>query len=416
MPRPASAATPPPPRARAVPVLALLPALAASGVRAAAPLASYAVAGTGQVRCYDDRAEIACPLPGQPWFGQDAQSQSPVPAYHDNGDGTVSDLGTGLTWVKSPGAKVGHAEAASGAASCRVGGHGDWRLPSVKELYSLILFSGTDVSSCLAPGGSCPDPVPFLDTRFFDFSYGDTAAGERVIDAQYWSSTPYVSTTMNGERTVFGVNFADGRIKGYPSDRMRQFVRYVRGPAYGVNDFADGGDGTVTDRATGLTWDASDSGVGLAWKDALAWVQARNAARHRGHDDWRLPDAKELQSLVDYTRSPATTGSAAIDPRFQTTAIVDERGHPGYACYWASTTHADASGSGAWAVYVCFGEALGWIPSPVTGAWAVLDVHGAGAQRSDPKAGSAASYPHGHGPQGDVVRVANFVRLVRSAR
>jgi hypothetical protein len=42
-----------------------------------------------------------------------------------------------------------------------------------------------------------------------------------------------------------------------------------------------------------------------------------------------------------------------------------------------------------------------------------VDVHGAGAQRSDPKSGNAAMFPHGRGPQGDVIRISNYVRLVR---
>ena len=41
------------------------------------------------------------------------------------------------------------------------------------------------------------------------------------------------------------------------------------------------------------------------------------------------------------------------------------------------------------------------------------DVHGAGAQRSDPKTGDPADYPTGHGPQGDAIRIYNYVRLVR---
>jgi hypothetical protein len=46
----------------------------------------------------------------------------------------------------------------------------------------------------------------------------------------------------------------------------------------------------------------------------------------------------------------------------------------------------------------------------------VIDVHGAGCQRSDPKDGDPADYPSwGHGPQGDVRRVFNHVRLVRDA-
>jgi hypothetical protein len=46
-----------------------------------------------------------------------------------------------------------------------------------------------------------------------------------------------------------------------------------------------------------------------------------------------------------------------------------------------------------------------------SGGW--VDVHGAGAQRSDPKLGNPAQFPFGHGPQGDAVRIYNYVRLVR---
>jgi hypothetical protein len=43
-----------------------------------------------------------------------------------------------------------------------------------------------------------------------------------------------------------------------------------------------------------------------------------------------------------------------------------------------------------------------------------IDVHGAGAQRSDPKTGDPANYPTGFGPQGDAIRIYNYVRLVRN--
>jgi hypothetical protein len=49
----------------------------------------------------------------------------------------------------------------------------------------------------------------------------------------------------------------------------------------------------------------------------------------------------------------------------------------------------------------------------MNGTW--IDVHGAGAQRSDPKAGDPANWPTGHGPQGDAIRIYNYVRLVRDA-
>lgn len=47
------------------------------------------------------------------------------------------------------------------------------------------------------------------------------------------------------------------------------------------------------------------------------------------------------------------------------------------------------------------------------GPYRLLDVHGAGAQRSDPKVGDPGAYPHGHGPQGDVIRINNYARCAR---
>ena len=189
---------------------------------------------------------------------------------------------------------------------------------------------------------------------------------------------------------------------------MKQFVRYVRGNLdYGVNDFVDNGDGTITDTATGLMWSRADSGEGMDWEDALVWVQQRNSENYLGYNDWRLPNAKEVHSIVDYTRSPGTTNSAAIDPIFKVTSIIDERGGTNYPFYWTNTTHMKAAGGGKAAVYIAFGEAFGYMMN----SW--IDVHGAGAQRSDPKKGDPDEYPQGRGPQGDAIRIYNFVRFVR---
>jgi len=295
------------------------------------------------------------------------------------------------------------------------GGYSDWRLPSIKELYSLIDFSGVT-------GMTVETAIPYIDADYFAFGYGDEAAGQRIIDAQYWSSTEYVSTTMGGMHTVFGVNFADGRIKGYGTSNpmggeMSQYVRYVRGNTdYGVNAFVAGDDSTVTDNATGLMWAQDDSGMGMDWEAALAWVQQMNDQNYLGYNDWRLPDAKELQSIVDYSRSPDTTGSAAIDPVFNISTITDDGGETDYPFFWTSTTHLDGPPQllGNYAVYVAFGEAEGWMWTPF-GGYQLQDVHGAGAQRSDPKSGDPGDYPYGHGPQGDVIRIYNYVRLVRDA-
>jgi hypothetical protein len=367
---------------------------------------SYTIVDTDQSNCYNTWSAISCPQSGASFYGQDAQYDGVQPSYVDNGDGTVTDLNTGLMWQKDPGDKVTYNQAVAGASTLNLAGYDDWRLPSIKELYSLILFSGTDPSGCVDTA-TC-DAVPFIDTNYFDFEYGDTSIGERVIDAQYWSSTQYVSTTMWGSATAFGVNFADGRIKGYGygPGGPTEFVRYVRGNSdYGVNDFIANGDGAVSDLATGLMWQQADSGSGYNWAGALNYCEGLSLA---GHDDWRLPNAKELQSIVDYTRSPDTSNSAAIDPIFSVTSIIDEGGNTNYPFYWTSTTHANMFNTGTFGVYVAFGEALGWMNGV-----SLLDVHGAGAQRSDPKDGDPANWPTGNGPQGDVVRIYNYARCVR---
>jgi hypothetical protein len=365
----------------------------------------YTVVDTGQTKCYSNNTETACSQEGQAFYGQDAQYAGVQPSYVDNSDGTVTDLNTGLMWQKTPGDKVTYAEAVAGADTFNLAGYDDWRLPTIKELYSLIDFSGVDPSGW--NGSDTSGLVPFIDTDYFDFEYGGT--GERIIDAQYWSSTEYVGTTMNGSATTFGVNFADGRIKGYSREfpgggEMTQFVRYVRGNTdYGTNDFVDNGDGTITDQATGLMWMKADSGMAMNWQEALNYCESLEYA---GYDDWRLPNAKELQSIVDYSRSPDTTGSAAIDPLFSVTAITNEAGQADYPFYWSSTTHANFA-NGMNAAYVTFGRALGYMNN----TW--IDVHGAGAQRSDPKSGDPADWPTGHGPQGDAIRIYNYARCVR---
>lgn len=380
------------------------------------PEYTYKIVDTGQTETYSATSRIAAPAVGEPFFGQDAQYEGNQPSYTDNGNGTVSDLVTGLTWSRAVNPeKVSLAEAFTIADTMTLGGYSDWRVPSIKELYSLILFSGYTGSGrdmYTVPG----DAVPFIDTSYFDFSYGNTTnQEERYIDAQWVSSTVYTSTTMHGDSTLFGVNFADGRIKGYgysnpdnPQREKKFFARFVRGNSiYGKNVYLDNGDGTVSDLATGLMWQQADDGQSRDWGSALAYAEDLELG---GYDDWRLPNAKELQSIVDYSRCPDKTGSPAIDPVFYITEIADPDGNAGqYPYFWTSTTHLDGPADRKYshAVYIAFGEAQGMMSG------FLLDVHGAGAQRSDPKSGDPEDYPQYFGPQGDVRYVFNHVRAVR---
>ena len=312
---------------------------------------------------------------------------------------TITDNVTGLMWQKVMDKKMSLQEAMVEVKNSKIGGYQDWRLPSIKELYSLILFTG------IVQGQKAIEP--FINTKYFDQPLGNTQIGEREIDAQTWSNTEYVGKTMKNDETVFGVNFVDGRIKGYPKYNPRtrkpnkMYFRFVRGnKAYGKNSFTQKNYGTILDSATGLMWQQSDSMKGMNWKDALEYAETLNLG---GYDDWRLPNAKELQSIVDYSRSPDTTGSPAIDPIFKTSSILNEAGNKDYPYYWSSTAHLDGPVPEKNAAYIAFGRAMGKMHD------SIMDVHGAGSQRSDPKIGK----PMSRGPQGDMIRVDNYVRCVR---
>jgi len=108
------------------------------------------------------------------------------------------------------------------------------------------------------------------------------------------------------------------------------------GMAFG--DFIDNGDGTVTDTSTGLMWQQATAGS-MDWQSALTYCENLSLA---GHDDWRLPDRNELQSLVDYSR---------YNPSIDTGAFPDTVSY----LYWSSTTSANYTSS-AWPVDFYYGS------------------------------------------------------------
>ena len=63
--------------------------------------------------------------------------------------------------------------------------------------------------------------------------------------------------------------------------------------------YADNQDVTVTDTSTGLMWQKATAPGTYVWDAALRYCEDLTLA---GHDDWRLPNVRELQSIVDYGR------------------------------------------------------------------------------------------------------------------
>ncbi len=112
-----------------------------------------------------------------------------------------------------------------------------------------------------------------------------------------------------------------------------------------------------------------------------------------------------MHSIIDYERSPDTTARPAIDPMFNLSPITNEAGESDWGFYWSSTTFISYPSNVSAATYVSFGRALGYMGDRWT------DVHGAGAQRSDPKT-NTETFEFGRGPQGDAIRSANYALCV----
>ena len=111
--------------------------------------------------------------------------------------------------------------------------------------------------------------------------------------------------------------------------------------------FADNGDGTVTDKATGLQWKRCSEGqtwdgaTCTGWATTHIWQQAlqlAEGASYAGKGDWRLPNIKELGGIVEQACS-----DLAID-----LAVFPGPGTPGY-WFWSSSPYA-YSAAYAWVV------------------------------------------------------------------
>jgi hypothetical protein len=286
---------------------------------------------TGQTKCYNNSAEIPCPSPGQPFYGQDAQYQPRLPrsytklgnggtllpdsaAHVDNGGQWIMtrDNVTGLIWELKTNANRNHTynrsnaqdQFIAGLNSAVFGGFSNWRLPDIKELSSLINAAGP----------------PWIDFSWFP----------KNVSSSYWSSTTAAGSTGYAWRVGFHYG---GVSDEYNSNT---YVRAVRAAPPPQPSFVDHGDGTVTDTATGLMWQKCS--YGQTWSNGqctgsattLTWQQALEAAEtltwpQNGYTDWRLPNRNELHSLVDFSRY-----DPAIDPVFASVSSV----------YWSSTANA----------------------------------------------------------------------------
>jgi|GEM_PF-3055147 len=230
---------------------------------------AFKLPDTDQIDCYDaDGLKITCPTAGSP-LAQDGSYKINPPSFIDNGNGTISDINTGLVWEKEEqNGSVTWIDAHSYCSGLTLGNYSDWRMPTKVELNSLISYRY--------------NTQPFIMGPFNHYISN--------YDLYHWSAT--TDSQDSSKAWAFNFNFNVWRSankNGGPK------VKCVRGLQLNDSDYIINGNGTVTDKTNDLQWQQNDGGS-MAWDTAIFYCENLSIANKT---DWRLPNARELKSIID---------------------------------------------------------------------------------------------------------------------
>jgi chitodextrinase len=343
---------------------------------------------TGQSKCYDQLGnEIACA-----GTGQDSEVASGTDwtslRFADNGDGTITDNLTGLTWMADGNCiKTNYSSydndgvTADGAVSWQHAldfianinsgqypecgaGHSDWMLPNKNELESLVSSDASVLSvwlNALEFNNFVPDMYWTSTTDLWateyawvvDMSYSQVSNNLK-LDSAYvlpLRASSFESSVLpqTGQSTCYDKN---GMVISCVGSGQDGEIRSGTVWSEGVR-FQDNGDGTITDTLSGLMWlQDSDCFTSSNWQQSLDTVANFNANPalygcqnySAGYTDWTLPNINQLQSIEN---SDVINNSIWLSSEgFLNT---------GYMFYWSSTTSLYSTDS-AWGFYVFDGS------------------------------------------------------------
>jgi Protein of unknown function (DUF1566) len=276
--------------------------------------------------------------------------------FIDNGDGTVTDQKTDLIWLKNAN-MFGEVpwEQALGLAGQLAGGApglgdksrpGDWRLPNLNEMQSLL-----DLNNTFGPA-LLPES-PFLNLEPSNYWTSSSVSLAPVLNwfVALAVGPPVFDLKMNSMRMwpVRGQSkkvARTGLTKCYnsygieiPCRGTGQDADKKQGVEWPVKRFTDNDNGTVTDNLTGLVWLQDADAFGrLNWQDALDACNGlkegdkhcRSLKDESRAGDWRLPNVNELRSLIDYSEVAPAVKRPNPFGNIQSTL------------YWSSTTVASS--------------------------------------------------------------------------
>ncbi len=276
--------------------------------------AAIVIPDTGLDAYYgNDYSTITEPGDGDDFYGQDFNYHDLL-QYTSDAIGTiliVTDGVTSLIWQKEgPDAALDWQNAIDYCTNLE----GDWRLPNLSELMTIVNYGLASPAASsefdaktgnywsATESGSDPDSVWRLN-----FTIG-------VSSANLKTGTAYTRCIMNDPDTAF--------------PELHQFV------------LADSE--IVSDLTTGYQWhrDHANPNIVTSWKEALAFCEESSIG---GHTDWKLPDVKELDTIVDRTGT--------------TPPFINDLFNAESTSYWTSTTDISFP-PGAWRIHFESGNVM----------------------------------------------------------
>lgn len=295
---------------------------------------------TGQNLCYDSAGSgISCTGTGQDGdlrAGATANFTGPTTLSGFPSDYVTIDNNTGLVWqtceyglggATCPGSAPANQSWFTMNSNCTAlnagsgfAGKKDWRLPTLNELFTIYNFANSGPSSYISNfpnlnnGYQAASNTSLQDTNKFHFA-NFSQPGFNSPVTECWSKTK--------------------------SDTSVSMVSRCVSPANALTKtYVDNGDQTILDVTTGLTWtkcalglSGSNCTVGSA--STFNWTALFGNTSCAGltlaGKSWRVPNAKELQSIIDYsyqspphntTYFPGTEGASTSTSKLNFPAYV----------------------------------------------------------------------------------------------
>jgi len=224
--------------------------------------------------------------------GDDGDYRLGVKPTFSRKDNIVSDESTGLMWQDDAASGLTSVTSSKAKNVCKgltLGGYFDWRLPTLTELLSIADYGES----------------PFLINHVFEANVTNKSG-------DYWSDKEYQAFSFfaGGDVDLWSVTGLVRCVRGAVcnSDKGERFFRK---------------NNTLEDIQTGLTWQDEANYNNVQWEEAIDYCESLDLD---GFSDWRLPNIKELYSIVD----PTSTRTEHF--------YSDFRHITGYS-YWSSTTY-----------------------------------------------------------------------------